>query len=103
MNRRTKETEAAIVTAKRRDNFRCVVCGRGHEHGIQVDGAHLLPRNNPDPANDPTNPNYIMTMCREHHLQYDYIKLDASRITWLSRHGLHEYAERLKSMIQRVA
>ncbi len=103
MNRRTKEIEAAIVMAKKAANYRCLVCGRGKEHGERLHGSHLLPRNNPAPRNDPTNPDYIMALCVEHDLQYDAIKLDASRVTWLSRHGLHEYAERLKSMIQRVA
>lgn len=87
MNRRTKEINDAIAAAKKRDGNKCIICKKE-----PVDGAHVLPRNNPNPKNDPTNPKYIMSLCRFHHRQYDQNPTDRKHL-WLEYFGLTQFLD----------
>lgn len=90
--RRTKEIDKAIKAAKNRD-VSCLVC-----RSVYIDGAHILPRNNPTRGNDPTNPEGIMSLCRRHHLEYDQQKTILGRLNWLANRGLtaqYRYLQRI--------
>lgn len=73
----------AIQEAKKRDGWKCRVCG-----GVPVDGAHLLPRNHPAPEYSPDSSVWIVTLCRQHHTQYDANKRMQDKASWLKYHGL---------------
>lgn len=88
MHERTKRINKAILAAKKRDHYTCKCCGAGVLNQVQVDGAHLLPRNSPQPLFDPANPEHIITLCRKCHQDYDRNKTKSGRHRWLFRVGL---------------
>ena len=94
VNSRTKKINKAVAGAKARDGYMCLVCKLGHNYGLTLDGAHLLPRNNPAPNNDPTDTRNIMTLCRKHHKAYDSLN-HSDKGGWLKENGLYHFAERL--------
>ena len=94
MHQRTKDINKAIAHAKRRDNHRCIVTSFGTDD-CPIDGAHLLPRNSPWPLNDPTNPDYIMTLARHVHKDYDSHTDPIRKLLWLKRNGLNVFYRRL--------
>lgn len=97
MHRRTKEINKAILKAKDRDNWTCQVTGKSKRDGWIVDGAHIFPsRNNPKPENDPTNSDYIVTLWRMKHFEFDKNKTPQDRIDWLRKNGLSKFADRLE-------
>lgn len=96
MHDRTKRINKAILAAKKRDHHRCQACGAGSL--TMVDGAHLLPRNSPQPLFDPTNPEHIITLCRRCHLNYDRNKTKSGRHLWLFRAGLVKQASVLLAL-----
>ena len=95
MKERTKAINEAIVLAKRRDNYRCLVCAKGKWTGDRVDGAHLMSRNGSHGI-DPRDANFIITLCREHHLGYDLNIPLEFKIAWLERKDLDDFADRLR-------
>ena len=95
MKERTKAINEAIVLAKRRDNYTCLACARGRWTGDNVDGAHLMSRNGSHGI-DPRDPNFIITLCREHHTQYDLNIPLHLKIDWLEMKGLGDFADRLR-------
>lgn len=95
---RAKKIQSAIVKAKKRDCAKCLVCGKGWENGHTVDGAHLGSRNGS--GIDPTDPGFIITLCREHHMQFDSSNVLATRSVWLKRHGLDLFAKRLDNFLE---
>lgn len=94
LNRRTKEINKAIQKAKLRDHNKCRICYKTNKMVI-IDGAHLLPRNNPSPKNDPTNAENIIALCRNCHIEYDKNKTIEKRIDWFRERGKYNLAEKL--------
>lgn len=86
MHDRTKRINKAILAAKKRDHHTCQACGAGSL--TAVEGAHLLPRNSPQPLFDPANPEHIITLCRKCHQDYDRNKTKSGRHRWLFQVGL---------------
>ena len=99
MHERTKEINRAIAKAKKRDNYRCLLCGRGESTGDSVDGAHIASRNGSHGI-DPRDAGLILTLCREHHIQYDSLSLMVTRRAWLERRGLEMFSVRLQAALK---
>lgn len=93
MNERTKRINKAILAAKKRDHYICQRCGAGRYYPAVVDGAHLLPRNSPQPRFFADNVEHIVTLCRTCHQAYDSNKTMSGRHRWLMEAGLKAYAE----------
>lgn len=85
MHQRTVRINQAIKAAKERDGNRCKIpwCGSS-----PVDGAHILPRNHPRPNYRPDDVEWIVSLCRYHHREYDKNKTDIERLSWLFRNHL---------------
>jgi len=49
----------------RRDNYRCVICGRGRQDGVEIHADHIIPRDKGGKA-DITNG---QTLCAEHNFR----------------------------------
>lgn len=88
MNERTKRINKAILAAKKRDHYICQRCGAGRYYPAVVDGAHLLPRNSPQPRFFADNVEHIVTLCRKCHQDYDRNKTKSGRHRWLFHAGL---------------
>lgn len=99
MHARTKRIDAAIKAAKERDDYKCRICGLGLEHGYCVDGAHVLPRNVPFPLYHADSPEWIVTMCARHHIQYDANHNPKQKAAWLKDHGLYIAANKILEAI----
>ena len=95
-HQRTRDIKRAIREAKKRDGYRCRVCG-----SEQVDGAHLLPRRHPAPEYDSAGANWIMALCRLHHREYDSSAFVSSKYEWCLRHGLDREAKMLKILVDK--
>lgn len=68
MNRRTQEINSAIAKLKQHHK-NCILGGRS-----PVEGAHLIPRNNPAKNNDPTKIGNIVPLCRRCHISEELEK-----------------------------
>lgn len=89
--RRAKKIERAIEDAKKRDGYRCIICG-----GDAIEGAHVLSRIVPFPWYHADSSYWIMTLCSYHHLDYDTIQSAVKKTEWLTNKGLTEWAQKLK-------
>lgn len=97
---------AAIRKAKIRDDYTCLVCGRGHSTRHTVNGSHLLPRRNPFKLSRPDDPDQIMTLCwkcDQGKGGYDTIHSVDGKIKWLIAKGIRVkiFLERLKKITGR--
>ncbi len=93
MHDRTKRINTAIREAKERDNHMCRICGRGPRDGMELNGAHLLPRNVAFHWYRPDDVKWIVSLCRTHHNLFDVNKRPTSRADWLIRNGLREFGQ----------
>lgn len=94
MNRRTILIDKAIKQIKR-SYPNCILCGRK-----PVDGAHLIPRNNPAKNNDPTKPENIVSLCRRCHMSYDLNKTMTDRMDFWIENGHIHLAQRIRNLIE---
>lgn len=95
---RSLAIEAAIEAAKKRDGRQCRVlnCFRSNANGYEMNGAHLF-GGRKGPFGDPTDPDGIITLCLEHHQEFDTHKSNAARIQWLVRNGFKNEARYVAS------
>lgn len=89
MNNRTKRINKAIRKIKKNS-----ICESCFGHG--TDGAHLLPRNSPQPRYAPDEADNIMLLCRQCHLSYDAEKTFEKRYEWLAERNMISRAKKLK-------
>ncbi len=92
MTKRTKRIQTAFDMVDARDMKLCLVCRKPKKPGgMELDHAHIFPRNNIVGKAD--DPHSIMTLCRNHHAEYDRNKTHLRRIRWLMRNGLTQFAQ----------
>ena len=94
MNRRTFEINKASQKIKT-SHPNCLLCGRQ-----PVDGAHIVPRNNPAKKNDPTKEENIVSLCRRCHVTYDKNKTMESRMDFWIENGFIQIAQRIRNIIE---
>lgn len=90
MNSRTKRIQNAFEVVDKRDGRCCLVC-----YLPFADRAHIFPRNTR--YGNPDDPNGIVSLCRNHHTEYDKIKDHQLKYDWLMSHGLKTFADYLIS------
>jgi len=80
------ETKEEIFT---RDNYRCVVCGRGRENGVEITADHKKPK---DKGGDNSVDNG-QTLCTEHNLlKHNYSRTEAGK-----RYFIQLYEDAIKN------
>ncbi len=97
MHDRTKKIKVAILRTKRRDGKRCRACYK--DRLVHVHGAHILPRNVGFKRYDPANEDFIITLCRDCHMEFDRGHSAHAKIRWLRDNGLEIFARRLEWII----
>lgn len=98
MNQRTLGIEKAIRTAKKRDVYKCQVCGKGMYTGDIVCGGHLFPRNSSWGV-DPTDSNFIISFCFSHEKEYGDLITMERKLEWLREKGLTAFARQVERVL----
>jgi len=97
---RARDIQAACARAKTRDKFCCLLTGKRQIDGYLVDASHLLTRSNPAKGYDPANPDFIFTIERPLHQEYERLG-NWERLAWLeARPKLRVFAERLRKLLE---
>ena len=102
---RNKEILKAILLSKKKYNHTCVVTGLGREHGMEIDGAHLVPR---DYRTDiglglalASSADNIVPMVREAHICFDRLKL-SRKLIFLLHIRNSAVKKQVKSLIRAI-
>lgn len=96
---RTYSIEAAIRKAKKRDRYKCIICGRGHETGNTVDGSHLFVRNCSYPRYHADDPDHIFTACSWHHAEYGKQTTWQAKAAWFRKYRLEAWAHLVEYIV----
>lgn len=98
-SQRARDINAACARAKTRDKFTCLISGKRKMDGYLIDPSHLLGRNNSFPRYNPADANYIFTVQRKYHQEYELLSTE-QRIEWLGKFPkLRIFAERLRYIV----